>query len=144
MFYHNLPRHSIIYITPHPSINPNINPHSQPPPNSEMPDRGNRRDRIPKPPAPQSNPLAEGLVLSFEHTDLRGLDEEGDNIVKAFRSIGCPCHKYSIKSERRVQDKLKRFLAEGATPRIIYFHGHGRSLDNSLTFSSHKSRQVGG
>lgn len=75
-----------------------------------------------------SEPPAKGLVLSFQHTDLSGLKEEGEDVIDAFDGINCPMEEFKMSANtapNALKAKLDEFLAEGETPRVIYYHGHG-------------------
>jgi hypothetical protein len=69
------------------------------------------------------------LLLKFAYTDLEGLDEEADDVYRAFRGKGYDIEPlYEIKMQNPWDDlraRLGTFLSGEGQLRILYYHGHG-------------------
>lgn len=84
-----------------------------------------------------TKPPCKVLLLFFQETDLKFLTEERRLLTESFKSINCPVSNLQInKWDGTWRRKIKEFLSQDQTPRIIYYGGHGSSSndDMELTF----------
>lgn len=71
------------------------------------------------------------LLLGFEYTDIEELNEEANEVNRAFSSKGYQVINYLIKmndpwhGEEGLHRTLNTFFSGDGDLRILYYHGHG-------------------